>query len=109
MAWWYVFPLESLTVNTSPDRPTRIQTPIQFPAVLALTNASDEVVVEPASLLVCCTSVTPAWPALGNKSSTKNKKKEDRRVLASLYVFRRINKPPEVLQLEPKKSAQFPG
>lgn len=37
------------------ELPARTQTAIQFPAALGLTNASDPVVVEPKSLLVCCT------------------------------------------------------
>jgi hypothetical protein len=52
-----VFPFESDTVNTCElDKPARIATAIQSPAVFGLTNARVELVVVPASLLVCCTS-----------------------------------------------------
>jgi hypothetical protein len=47
-------PFESETVNTCElDKPARIATAIQFPAVLGLTNARVELVVVPASVLVC--------------------------------------------------------
>src|SRR5258708_10576514 len=53
----YVFALESETAKTwELELPARIATAIQFPAVFGLTNASVEVFVVPASLLVCCTS-----------------------------------------------------
>src|SRR6266404_161796 len=55
----YAFPLESLTVNTWPDLPARIQTAMKFPAVLATLNATDAVVVVPASWLARCTSAIP--------------------------------------------------
>src|SRR5260370_17520730 len=52
----YVFALESETAKTwELELPARIATAIQFPAVFGLTNASVEVFVVPASLLVCCT------------------------------------------------------
>jgi hypothetical protein len=37
--------------------PARVQTPIQLPAVLFEGNTSTVVLVVPASLLACCTSV----------------------------------------------------
>src|SRR5258708_12351359 len=53
----YVFALESETAKTwELELPARIATAIQFPAVFGLTNASVEVFVVPASLLVCCTN-----------------------------------------------------
>src|SRR6266403_1933694 len=55
----YAFPLESLTVNTWPDLPARIQTAMKFPAVLATLNATDAVVVVPASWLARWTSAIP--------------------------------------------------
>src|SRR5258708_39421383 len=56
VACLYVFALESLTVKTCAlERPPRIQTAIQFPAVLGLTKGKLAVVTEPASMLVCCT------------------------------------------------------
>src|SRR2546425_411971 len=55
----YAFPLESLTVNTWPDLPARIQTAMKFPAVLATLNAIDAVVVVPASWLARWASAIP--------------------------------------------------
>src|SRR6266850_7469731 len=55
----YAFPLESLTVNTWPDLPARIQTAMKFPAVLATLNATNAVVVVPASWLARWTSAIP--------------------------------------------------
>src|SRR6266403_798550 len=55
----YAFPLESLTVNAWPDLPARIQTAMRFPAVLATLNATDAVVVTPASWLARWTSAIP--------------------------------------------------
>src|SRR5580692_13070257 len=56
MALWYVFPLESLTVNVSPEAPALMTTPIQLPMVLLEGNASEEEVVVP-----------PSFPALWTK------------------------------------------
>src|SRR6266478_5004880 len=55
----YAFPLGSLTVNTWPDLPARIQTAMKFPAVLATLNAIDAVVVVPASWLARWASAIP--------------------------------------------------
>src|SRR6266850_2215892 len=55
----YAFPLESVTVNAWPDLPARIRTAMKFPAVLATLNATDEVVVTPASWLARWTSAIP--------------------------------------------------
>ncbi len=49
----YVFPLESVTVNSWPDLPTRITTAIQLPAVLAEAKVSVDELAVPASLLMC--------------------------------------------------------
>jgi len=51
-----VFTLESLTVKICElERPPRIATAIQFPAVVFALNASDPDVTMPASMLLCCT------------------------------------------------------
>src|SRR6266478_181913 len=55
----YAFPLQRLAVNTWPDLPARIQTAMKFPAVLATLNATDAVVVVPASWLARWTSAIP--------------------------------------------------
>jgi len=50
--------LESVTVKTCElERPARMTTPIQFPAVLLEVKASDAVVVVPASRLAVCASL----------------------------------------------------
>jgi hypothetical protein len=51
--------LESLTVNTWPDLPARIQTAMKFPAVLVTLNEIDAVVVVPASWLARWTRAIP--------------------------------------------------
>jgi hypothetical protein len=53
IAFRYVFPLESVTVNTWPDLPARITTPIQLPAVLAEGKVIVVELAVPASLLLC--------------------------------------------------------
>src|SRR5258706_11203520 len=49
----YALPRVSVTVNVWPDRPARIATPIQLPAILLDRNACDAEVVVPASLPAC--------------------------------------------------------
>jgi hypothetical protein len=57
-----VLPLVSVIVKTCEDFPARIVTAIQFPAVVLEGKASEEEVVEPASLPACWTSLIPALP-----------------------------------------------
>lgn len=54
-----MFPFESVTVNTCPECPARIETAMKSPAVLFEVNASEEDVVVPASLLACWTKCMP--------------------------------------------------
>src|SRR3981081_607052 len=84
-AWRYILPRESLTVNTSPDLPARIQTAIQFPPVLFALNASDVLFVDPASLLALCISVIlPARAPESGESSATASTKESKNNLAGL-------------------------
>ena len=53
MAFRYVFPRESETVNTCPDLPARITTAMKFPAVLLEAKESKAEVVVPASVPTC--------------------------------------------------------
>src|SRR5258707_4295415 len=78
-AEWYVLPLESARVNTCEvEPPPRTQTAIQFPAVFGLTNESDEVVVEPASLLGCLTSVMLSSARTSDPNSKKSERAKHR-------------------------------
>jgi hypothetical protein len=62
IAFRYVFPFVSVTVNISLAVPARMDTAIQLLAVLFEGNVSAEEEVVPASLLVCCIKVIEVPP-----------------------------------------------
>jgi len=73
---------------------------------------------DPKFLPVIVTEV-PTGPEVGDKLVilgpaawvlvAKKDREKTARIRTGLRVYRRINMPPQVLQLEPKKSSQFPG